>query len=763
MTVIPVYNLVVLPNTLVYLQSDMYKTVTGKKAEAEERVFFLFTKHKEERSGLHKEDIYPLGINGVIEEEDSNGFVAIRTQERAEIEDITKTEAGYQLTLVRRPDTEDLSEKVAKQKLEEMKRAISEYFSSFQWGALARGFIRQRTSVSEIMCVMATWLSLRAEERYRLVAEDSVKARTEMIEKYIYEFIQLTRVNTEAESAQTENDQRVYRESAIRKQIEYLQKELDELHPENITDVRRFARKLKKLPLNEEAHKEAKKVLNRMRQEGQNSPEYGNLYDYLDFLTSLPWGESAVTNIDLKKAEEILNSEHYGLKKVKERILQQIAVFHLTKKTSGSILLFVGAPGTGKTSIGKSIAEALERKYVRVSLGGIRDEADIRGHRRTYIGAMPGRIMNGIAKSGVSNPVMVLDEIDKVSSSYNGDPAAALLEVLDPEQNFSFTDHYLNVPYDLSNVFFICTANSLDSIPEPLLNRMEIIEFNGYTASEKFAIAKEYLLPKSRRENGLLKKDIQISDTVLRTLIEEYTSEGGVRGLKKRIDDLMRSVAVAFLRSGRKRVIIHKADLPSLLDRRPLNHDKVLRRKKAGIITGLAYTRAGGEILFVESLFTPGQGKLVITGQLGDVMKESANIALSLVKAKFPEKARFFATHDLHIHVPDGSVPKDGPSAGITLTTSIASILTGKAVSTTYGMTGEVSLRGAVLPIGGLPEKLMAAVRAGVKVVFIPQENVADLEKVPQETRDKLKIIPVSEVEEVLQELGIIPVKKRKK
>ena len=495
------------------------------------------------------------------------------------------------------------------------------------------------------------------------------------------------------------------------------------------------------------------------------------------------------------------------LKKVKERIIQQIAVMNLKKQQQGSILLFVGAPGTGKTSIGRSIARALDRKYARVSLGGVRDEADIRGHRRTYIGAMPGRIMDGISKSGVSNPVMVLDEIDKLSTSYNGDPASALLEVLDPEQNNTFTDHYMNVPYDLSDVMFICTANTTDTIPAPLLDRMEVISFAGYTPIEKAQIAREHLIPNSMEAMGVAPGTMQITDEALSEIISDYTAEAGVRTLRKRIDTLCRSAAVKIAdgktakeleaeyqtvhdsdadaskeagsaagaqdaadaekiapvkkkRSRKKtvkaQVVITPDNLRDMLDCRPMRHETILDSPKPGVVTGMAWTQVGGKILYIETLFTKGNGKIIITGQLGDVMKESAQIAVSLVKALFPQKAEMFEKNDLHIHVPEGAVPKDGPSAGITLTTAIASLVTGHAVPSDIAMTGEVSLRGAVTAIGGLPEKLMAAQRAGVKKAFIPEENMEDLKDVSEEVLQKLEIIPAINVTDVLEGTGVI-------
>ena len=599
--------------------------------------------------------------------------------------------------------------------------------------------------------MLTPWLSLNNEERYLILQEDRLSVRTKMLEQIIYEYIEVTKVTTDARTQQQEDYQKLYKEQALQKQIDYLQKELDEMHPEKVSDLRKFELRIAEAGMNETAKKEAGKILNRLKNEGTNGQEAGMLYDYLDFVTGLSWKKEEQKEIDLDEAEKILSEDHFGLKKVKERMIQQIAVMNLKKQQSGSILLFVGAPGTGKTSIGKSIAKALGRKYVRVSLGGVRDEADIRGHRRTYLGAMPGRIMDGIQKSGVSNPVMVLDEVDKLSASYNGDPAAALLEVLDPEQNNTFTDHYMNVPYDLSDVLFICTANSLDTIPAPLLNRMEVIQYQGYTPREKFEIAKRHLLKKSLKGVGLQAENVEITDEALEKIISDYTREAGVRGLKKRLDTLCRIAAVHLVKGKGEKISVGKEDLREYLDMNPLHRREVQEEGKPGIVTGLAWTAVGGEILYIESMFTKGEGKLNITGQLGDVMKESAQIAISLVKSMFPDKAKLFKENDLHIHVPDGATPKDGPSAGITLTIALASLVTGQAVSPRIAMTGEVSLEGLVNPIGGLPEKLMAAERAGVKTVLIPKANEDDLRDVPDEVKEKLQILPVKTVEEGME------------
>ena len=758
MAVFPVYNILIAPDANVYFKTDYYKRVTGKAPVQDERVILIVSKEDLSREEFTSDSFYPIGLSGTIAEISSSGYIMIRTKNRVNIDDLAVyRDHTIDLSVSRRRDIEDLDAEEAARKLRGVKSAIYDFSQNFRWGEAARSYIASWTNLAEIAVVMSPWLQNTNAERYAVLAEDSLQKRTEMLERMIYENIAQTTVNHEAESAQEQDHQKIYRENAIRKQMEYLQKELDELHPEEVTDLRKLELKVEESGMNETAMKEAQKVLSRLKHEGQNGAEAGMLYDYLDFLAGLPWKKEKAKDIALDDAAKVLDEDHFGLKKVKDRIVQQIAVMSLKRQQAGSILLFVGAPGTGKTSIGQSIAKALQREYVRVSLGGVRDEADIRGHRRTYIGAMPGRIMDGIQKAGVSNPVMVLDEVDKLYASYNGDPASALLEVLDPEQNSTFTDHYLNVPYDLSDVLFVCTANSLDTIPEPLLNRMEVIQFQGYTPTEKVQIAKRHLLPKAMKAVGIKPEQLVLSDEALETIISDYTREAGVRGLKKRMDTLCRTAAVRIVRSEGDTLTVTKDDLRHVLDMHPLHHRQVPEKAKPGVVTGLAWTQVGGEILYIETRLTRGTGKLIITGQLGDVMKESAQIAVSLVKTSFPDKAELFEKNDLHIHVPDGATPKDGPSAGITLTTAIASLVTDKAVSPAIGMTGEVSLRGGVNPIGGLPEKLMAAHRSGVKQVFIPKDNEEDLRDVADEIKSALKITPVSEVSEVLKALGIKP------
>lgn len=753
MIIRPIYNILLLPDVSYYFKKDFFSGFGGESIETGSDILFIFLKNDREDNDYTPDDFYPIGLAARAEGFGEEDAVSVRTLHRVDISDLEISDSGITAAASIRAEAADMTEGEEKQQFARLRSALLKFVQGYQWGLWARSFILQRKNICDLACALSDYLNLTAEEKYEILAADSLSARYDLITNAVSEFIEVAKVSEEAQNAQKGDQEQLYREAAIKKQIDYLQKELDDMHPENVSDIRKFEKKIETSGMNKEARREAEKVLNRMRQEGKESHEYGLLYDYLDFVTSLSWKTPEVKPIDLDHAEAVLDEDHYGLKKVKERIIQQLAVMALNKKQYGSILLFTGAPGTGKTSIGQSIARALGREYVRISLGGIRDEAEIRGHRRTYIGAMPGRIMEGIKRSGASNPVMVLDEVDKLAKDYGGDPASALLEVLDPEQNSTFTDHYMNVPYDLSNVLFVCTANTTDTIPEPLLNRMEVISFPGYTAVEKFHIARKHLLPKAQKAMGITPKMLKLTDGALRRMIDEYTMESGVRDLKKLIDTLCRTAAVRLVKNEGTALTVTKTNLPDYLGRKQLHHERKLTARVPGVVTGLAWTRAGGEILFIETSLTEGKGKLLITGQLGDVMKESVQIALTLVKSLYPKESRVFEDHDLHIHVPAGAVPKDGPSAGITLTTALASLVTGKAVDTDCAMTGEVSLRGGVMPIGGLPEKLMAAQRAGISRVFIPAENEDDLEDVAEEVKKKLEIIPVKKVTDVLGRL----------
>lgn len=756
MFVLPLYEVLLVPGVNMYVRGEEFEEFALSKAVLHEDVVLLTAKEQKPRYAYTADDFYEIGVGGYVSDVSQDGFVTIRANERLRIDAVrVNDDATIEVETTGLIDVRDVPEEERLTRLRAIKDALNDFAKEYDWGKQAMPMIEGFHSIEEAGVSLSPWLAADNETRYQVLTYPSMRGRMEAIEQIIYAFIEVARASAEAMELQREEYEANMKEQALRRQIDVLQQKLDEMHPEEANDFDRFAHLIDTLPLNDLARTEANKVLNRLARENGGN-EYALLYDYLEYLLSLPWQKEEANAIDVAAAESILDEDHYGLKKVKTRVIEQIAVMALRKKQSGSILLFVGPPGTGKTSVGQSIARALGRKYVRVSLGGVRDEADIRGHRRTYIGAMAGRIIDGIHKAGVSNPVMVLDEVDKLSASYNGDPASALLEVLDPEQNSNFVDHYLNVPYDLSDVFFVCTANTTETIPAPLLNRMEVINFNGYTANDKLAIAKEHLLAASYEQNGVPEDALVIPDETLRALIDDFTMESGVRGLRKRIDTLCRQAAVKLAKGEEAPFTVQPEDLRTWLDMQPILHDHILSEKKSGVVTGLAWTQAGGEILFIEALFTQGSGKLLLTGKLGDVMKESAYLAMSLVKAKFPKEWEKYEKCDLHIHVPEGAVPKDGPSAGITLTTAIASLVTDRAVAPSYAMTGEVSLRGAVTAIGGLPEKLMAAQRAGITTVFIPKENERDLADIDDEIKQGLEIVPVSDVDEVLEKVGIL-------
>ena len=760
MLVIPIYNTIILPDVQYNLEPDSLTDREKSTLKVEDTVILLPLKEEKTREELRAEDFYPIGLTGVIKgirNADGDLIMAVRTELKVKVVNLVANRevlnAEYEIIY----DEADIDEREQRAVFNMVLENLAQISSYFQWGSWAMRFSEKLDNVNEVISIVGPYTDLTVEEKYAMLETDSLMERYHLISEAMLKYRDLVElqvdINKKIQDKQGDN----YRESMIRRQIELLNDELSEYNQDELSDVKRLEGKIEEAGFPEEVKDEIDRVFNKFRQMGSDDHEYGSTLEYLEFVTALSWKSEEEQEIDIKRAKEILNKSHHGLKKPKERVTEQIAVMALKKQNAGSIILFTGAPGTGKTSMGKAIAEALGRKYIRISLGGIKDEAEIRGHRRTYVGAMPGRIMESIKRSGVNNPVIVLDEIDKLGyGSFNGDPESALLEVLDPEQNVTFTDHYMNVPYDLSKVLFICTANSIDEMSEPLLDRMEIIELSGYTAEEKFHIAKEHLMSKSLEETGLLRKNIGISDSVLKSIIANYTMEAGVRGLKKQIDKLMRQAAVKILEKEVEKVVIKKEDLPKLLGNKKALHDKVLKHNIPGVVTGLAWTQAGGEILFIETTAFAGTGQIVITGQLGDVMKESATIAVNLVKSLLFDKKIDFKDKDIHIHVPSGSVPKDGPSAGITMFTAIISLVLGIKVDSLLAMTGEISLRGQVLPIGGLPEKLMAAERAGIKKVLIPLSNKEDLIDVPESTKKSLEIVLVDTVTDVAKEaLGL--------
>lgn len=761
MLVIPIYNTIILPDVQYNLEPDSLTDREKSTLKVEDTVILLPLKEEKTREELSVEDFYPIGLTGVIKgirNADGDLIMAVRTELKVKVVNLVANRevlnAEYEIIY----DEADIDEREQRAVFNMVLENLAQISSYFQWGSWAMRFSEKLDNVNEVISIVGPYTDLTVEEKYAMLETDSLMERYHLISEAMLKYKDLVElqvdINKKIQDKQGDN----YRESMIRRQIDLLNDELAEYNQDELSDVKRLEGKIEEAGFPEEVKDEIDRVFNKFRQMGSDDHEYGSTLEYLEFVTALSWKSEEEQEIDIKKAKEILNKSHHGLKKPKERVIEQIAVMALKKQNAGSIILFTGAPGTGKTSMGKAIAEALGRKYIRISLGGIKDEAEIRGHRRTYVGAMPGRIMESIKRSGVNNPVIVLDEIDKLGyGSFNGDPESALLEVLDPEQNVTFTDHYMNVPYDLSKVLFICTANSIDEMSEPLLDRMEIIELSGYTAEEKFHIAKEHLMSKSLEETGLLRKNIGISDSVLKNIIANYTMEAGVRGLKKQIDKLMRQAAVKILEKEVEKVVIKKEDLPKLLGNKKALHDKVLKHNIPGVVTGLAWTQAGGEILFIETTAFAGTGQIVITGQLGDVMKESATIAVNLVKSLLFDKKIDFRDKDIHIHVPSGSVPKDGPSAGITMFTAIISLVLGIKVDSLLAMTGEISLRGQVLPIGGLPEKLMAAERAGIKKVLIPLSNKEDLIDVPESTKKSLEIVLVDTVTDVAKEaLGLL-------
>ncbi len=594
-------------------------------------------------------------------------------------------------------------------------------------------------------------LNIEVQEKQEVLEALNVKQRLHRITKLLAretEFLEVAqRIQSEARS-EIDKSQREY---YLRQQLKAIQDELGETDAQS-AEAQELREQIEQKNLPEEVQKEAERELARLERINPASPEYSVARTYLDWVIALPWNESTPDNLDLEEAARILEEDHYGLKDVKERVLEFLAVRKLRGDMSGSILCFVGPPGTGKTSIGKSIARALGRKYIRVALGGTRDEAEIRGHRRTYIGSLPGRIISAIRKAGSNNPVFMLDEVDKLGADFRGDPASALLEVLDPEQNSTFTDHYLEVPFDLSKVLFICTANFLDPVPPALKDRMEVLEFPGYTEQEKRHIARRYLAPQRLEANGLKEDQLGITDEALMKLIKDYTREAGVRNLERQIASLCRKVAKAIATEAQPHTTIDEEAVTKLLGPEKFVRETAERVDEPGVAVGLAWTPAGGTIIFVETTMTPGNGKLTLTGMLGDVMKESAQAALTYVRAhaeKLGIDPELLESKNFHIHVPAGAIPKDGPSAGVTMAVALASLCSGRKVRHNVAMTGEVTLRGKVLPVGGVKEKILAAQRAGIDTVVIPRHNEKDLVDVPEYAREKLRFIPVDTVDDI--------------
>jgi ATP-dependent Lon protease len=609
------------------------------------------------------------------------------------------------------------------------------------------------TDPGKLADFIAANLNISVEEKEGILEETSVRERLKEVNTLLHRESEFADLQSKIQQQIQSEMGKTQREMFLRQQLRAIQKELGE-GDERTVEIAELKERIEKAKMPEAALKAAEHELDRLEKMPPSAPEYTVARTYIDWLISLPWSVATEDTLDVRAARKKLDEDHYDLEKVKERVLEFLAVRKLKKDTKGPILCFVGPPGVGKTSLGKSIARTLGRKFVRISLGGIRDEAEIRGHRRTYVGALPGRIIQGIKRAGSNNPVFMLDEVDKIGADFRGDPSSALLEVLDPEQNFSFSDHYIEVPFDLSKVMFICTANIMDPVPDALRDRMEVLELPGYIEEDKLEIAKKYLIPRQLEQHGLTKKNLTFEKEAISRIIRDYTREAGLRNLEREIANICRKVATSIARGSAKKRRIAVRSLHSLLGPTRFFSEVAERTSEPGVATALAWTRAGGEILFVESSQMPGKGALTLTGKLGDVMKESAQAALTLIRSRakklgVPED--FYKRLDLHVHVPAGSIPKDGPSAGVAILASLASLLTGKPVRSDVGMTGEITLRGKVLPIGGVKEKVLAAHRAGIRTVILPDRNKKDLEEIPARVKKELSFKFAKNVDQVLR------------
>jgi ATP-dependent Lon protease len=767
--ILPVRNTVLFPGVVVPVTVSRKKGIRLiKKAQKGDRTIGVVAQKNSQEEEPRPNTLYEIGtmaqILKTITMPDGNLTIIIQGRSRFKIKEFLKEEpyitAKIELLAENYPEKNTKEVKALRSSLKEAALKILRLNPEIpQEAQIALDNIE---AISFLTHFLASNLNVEVAEKQELLQiDDGIERATKLLELMLRE-VQMLELKYEIQSKAHSDMEQQQRDYFLRQQLKVLQDELgDEAGGVRIEELKARAKEKK---WNEAVAKHFDRELVRLQRANPASPEYGIALNYIELMLDLPWGEYSQDNLDLLNAKKILDEDHYGLEKVKERILEYLAVLKLRQDLRGPILCLYGPPGVGKTSLGRSIAKALGRKYIRMSLGGLHDEAEIRGHRKTYIGAMPGKFISNIKKAGTSNPVMILDEIDKIGSDYKGDPASALLEVLDPEQNSTFVDNYLEVEYDLSKVLFIATANTLDTIHPALRDRMEIIEISGYTTEEKLQIAKEHLVKKQREENGLKATQIQFTDAALLKIIEDYTRESGVRNLERKIGSVIRKIAksVALGEKYQKKItpeIVEKLLGTPIFDKELYQSEEI-----AGIVTGLAWTAVGGEILFVESSISKGKGKLTISGQLGDVMKESVTAALSYLKAHAKDlniDYRLFEQYDLHVHVPAGAVPKDGPSAGITILTSLASVFTQRRVKEKIAMTGEITLRGKVLPIGGVKEKLLAAIRAGIKEVILPEKNQKDVKEISEHYLKDLQIRYVSTAQEVLQ-IALLPEKVKK-
>jgi ATP-dependent Lon protease len=754
--VMPLRDSVAFPETLMPLAVEQERSVKlVNDVLTGDRMLVMVAAREDASEEPGPGELYDVGVAGVVARmlkvPDGTLRILVHAAQRVQLGDYVATEPYLVARISEAPDVV-----VPSPELEALHRNVQATFSRIieevpYLPAELQMAVANLHDPAELAHMIAGALRIKTEEKQALLEERDVAKRLRMLSELLARELELVEIGTKIQSQVQSEMDRGQREYFLRQQLKAIQEELGEVD-ETQAEATELRERLEQAGLPEYAWKQAERELQRFERLPPQAAEHGVIRTYLEWLADLPWSKSTDDNLDLKHARGVLDRDHYDIESVKDRILEFLAVRRLKPDARSSILCFVGPPGVGKTSLGRSIAAAMGRRFERMSVGGVRDESEIRGHRRTYIGALPGTIVRALRDAGANNPVLMIDEIDKMGADYRGDPASAMLEVLDPEQNSAFRDHYLDLPFDLSRVFFICTANQLDTVPPALRDRMEIIELSGYTHEEKREIAKRYLVPRQMERNGLGRSKIEFADEALDEIIDGYTREAGVRGLEREIGSICRKVAREFAEGTRKsKRVIRAKTVRELLGKRRFQPDVQSRVNEPGVATGLAWTPVGGDVLFVEATAYPGDGKLQITGQLGDVMKESAAAALSYVKTldgDVPEN--YFREHDVHIHVPAGAIPKDGPSAGITMATALASRATGRPVRADTAMTGEITLTGQVLPIGGLKEKALAAQRAGINRLIIPRRNEADIDDIPAHLRRRMKFVLVDSEDEVL-------------
>ncbi len=755
---IPLRDLILFPNLVVPLFVGRERSISAlEQSMRTDHLVALVTQHAAETQDPSPDEIYDVGCVVTVLQElklpDGTAKALVEGVQRIRILEYVATDPflTVRVEVIEEPGRADVEAQAL------MRNLLADFESASHLGKpIPQEVLMAATAIEEpgrLADFVTFHLALKVEEKQQILEALDPKERLRKTSEFLRKELEILELGSKIQNRVKESMSKSQREYFLREQLKAIQQELGQFD-EMQAEMDEYKNKIEQAEMPEEVAEKALKELGRLEKMPQAAAETAVIRTYLDWLVGLPWQRSDEEKLDLLEAQEILDEDHYGLEKVKERVLEYLAVHKLTDHMRGPILCFVGPPGVGKTSIGKSIARALNRRFIRVSLGGVRDEAEIRGHRRTYVGALPGRIIQSISQAGTNNPVFMMDEIDKVGADFRGDPTSALLEVLDPEQNNSFQDHYLEAPFDLSDVMFITTANLLDPIPPALKDRMEVIHFPGYTEDEKLHIARKYLVPKQLREHGLKSSLLAISDTAIREIIRHHTREAGVRNLERQIATICRQVARKVVEGQNGKTSVTAKSVHDYLGPTKFTFGLAEKKNEVGVATGLVWTEVGGDVIFIEATKMKGKGGLTLTGQLGDVMRESAQAAVSWIRANAADLGideDFAEKLDLHIHVPAAAIPKDGPSAGITMAAALASVLTGRKMRRDVAMTGEITLRGRVLPIGGLKEKLLAAHRAGIKIVLIPKENVRDLELVPEHVRTEMEIVAVEDMGEVLE------------